>query len=356
MDMPKVSIIILNWNGWEDTIECLESLYQITYPNYEVIVVDNGSKDSSVKKIKEYCHGQMKVQSKFFIYNPNNKPIKIIEYTREEAEAGGDKEREFENAPSNKKLTIIKNEKNYGYAEGNNIGIRYALARKYKYVLILNNDTVVHPNVLRPLVTIAERNPSIGGLTPKILFYPDPKRIYFAGGRLNSYRTRSAMYGYGKLDGPQFQKTSLTGNLTGAAMLIPSRIFMEVGLFDPQFFLIGEDTDLVTRIIESGYRLIYVPESVVFHKGSASFGGHGSPLSQFFIYRNKIIYARKHCDTVRFAAFLILLGLWRLPTFIAFCLVTGKRNNVRAAMRGLLWHLRPEGRIPDNQMITLLKE
>lgn len=115
---PKVSIIILNWNGWEDTIECLESLYQITYPNYDVIVVDNCSKDESIEKIKEYAEGKIEVESKFFAFSDNNKPIKIVEYTREEAEAGGWKEKELENVPSNRKLILIKNEKNYGFAGG----------------------------------------------------------------------------------------------------------------------------------------------------------------------------------------------------------------------------------------------
>ena len=114
---PKVSIVILNWNGWEDTIECLESLYQITYPDYDVIVVDNGSEDESVEKIKEYAEGNIVVESKFFEYSSGNKPIKIIEYTREEAEAGGGKEEEIADLPSNRKLIIIKNEKNYGFAE-----------------------------------------------------------------------------------------------------------------------------------------------------------------------------------------------------------------------------------------------
>ena len=106
MISPKVSIIILNWNGWEDTIECLESLYQITYPNYDVIVVDNGSEDDSIEKIKEYAEGKVRVESKFFEYDSRNKPIKIMEYTRGEAEAGGGKEKEIANLPSNRKLII----------------------------------------------------------------------------------------------------------------------------------------------------------------------------------------------------------------------------------------------------------
>ena len=197
---PKVSIIILNWNGWKDTIECLESLYQITYPNYDVIVVDNGSKDSSVKKIKEYCHGQTKVQSKFFIYNPNNKPIKIIEYTGEEVEAGKGKERKLENAPSNKKLTIIKNEKNYGFAEGNNIGIRYALGKGIDYVLLLNNDTVVDQNFLTELVRVAESEEYSGIIGPKLYFYKNKNRIYSVGGRINFWTSEISHIGYNEVD------------------------------------------------------------------------------------------------------------------------------------------------------------
>ncbi len=83
---PKVSVIILNWNGWEDTIECLESLYQIDYPNYDVVLVDNDSKDDSIQRIRNYCEGRIKPESKFYTYNPENKPVKIFEYTKEETE------------------------------------------------------------------------------------------------------------------------------------------------------------------------------------------------------------------------------------------------------------------------------
>jgi len=162
-DYPKVSIIILNWNGWEDTIECLESLYQITYPNYDVIVVDNGSEDESIEKIKEYAEGNIEVESKFFEYSDRDKPIKIIEYKREEAEAGGGKEEDIADLPSNKRMIITKNEKNYGFAEGNNIGMRYALkALNPEYVLLLNNDTVVDKEFLGELVKVWESDEKIG--------------------------------------------------------------------------------------------------------------------------------------------------------------------------------------------------
>ena len=112
--MPRVSIIILNWNGWMNTIECLESIYQITYPNYDVIVVDNGSENDSVEKIKEYAEGGFPVESRFFEYTTGNKPLQYVEYSLEEAETGKRTERAVAHLPSNKKLILIKNGKNFG--------------------------------------------------------------------------------------------------------------------------------------------------------------------------------------------------------------------------------------------------
>lgn len=126
--MDDVAIIILNWNGWKDTIECLKSLNNLNYKNYEVIVVDNGSTDNSVEKIKEYIE---------------NKP----------------------------KFKLIANEKNLGFAGGNNIGIRYALNNEFEYILLLNNDTVVDENFLKPMVELLESSDDIGFVGPKTYFY-----------------------------------------------------------------------------------------------------------------------------------------------------------------------------------------
>ncbi|MCE7698463.1 MAG: glycosyltransferase [Methanobacterium paludis] len=174
-DVPRVAVIILNWNGWEDTIECLESLYQINYPNYQVILVDNASTDDSIQKIKEYCQGTLKPQSKFYTYQTKNKPIKITEYSTEESEAfnGACKTAlpKTELHP-NKNMILIKNTKNYGFAEGNNIGIRYALrSLNQDYTLLLNNDTVVDKNFLTELVKTAESSAEIGVVGPKIYYY-----------------------------------------------------------------------------------------------------------------------------------------------------------------------------------------
>ena len=141
---PNVTVIILNWNGWKDTLECLESLFQIKYSNFEVIVIDNHSQDESIQKITNYCNGRIDVQSQFFQYQTDNKPIEIIEATNSENInlKKSLKDQKIVNFDS-KRLLLIKNDDNYGFAEGTNIGIRFALNNlESSYILLLNNDTV----------------------------------------------------------------------------------------------------------------------------------------------------------------------------------------------------------------------
>ncbi|MBA7695278.1 hypothetical protein ES703_103900 [subsurface metagenome] len=115
MNKPRVSIVVLNWNKWEQVVRCLESLYQITYPNYYVLVVDNGSEDDSVKKIKEWAEGRITIESKFSRYEPKGKPVNYIEYEKREIEAAEDEEEGITSLPANKKLIIMQNDQNYAW-------------------------------------------------------------------------------------------------------------------------------------------------------------------------------------------------------------------------------------------------
>jgi GT2 family glycosyltransferase len=217
---PKVSIIILNWNGWEDTIECLESLYQITYPNYEVIVVDNGSEDESIAKLEIYCEGEIKVES----------------------------EKEIRDLPSNRKLIIIKNEKNYGFAEGNNIGMRYALKAlnlNPDYILLLNNDTVVDKEFLRELAKAGMSYGRIGICGAKLLKMHNPKIIDSTGHILRMGRVVDR--GTRKIDKGQYDnKTDVIGAMA-AACLYKREMLEDIGLFDRSFFTVYEDAELSWR-------------------------------------------------------------------------------------------------------------
>ena len=269
MKRPNVSIIILNWGGWEDTVECLESLYQITYTNYDVILVDNGSKDDSIAKIKEWAKGELKVESKFFEHSSKNKPIKTIEYTREEADTGGGKEKKITDLPSNRKLTIIKNEKNYGFTEGNNIGTRYALKNlNPNYIMLLNNDTVVNPNFLTELVKGAESDPTIGIIGPKI-YLQGTKIIDSAGSLFNNVGICSSR-GNLEEDRGQYDKQEEVPMMTACCCLIRKTILEQTYLFDPDFFLYYEEFDLNIRVRELGYRVVYSPLSIIYHKYSQS--------------------------------------------------------------------------------------
>jgi len=314
MDYPKVSIIILNWNGWKDTIECLESLYQITYPNYDVIVVDNDSKDDSVQRIKEYCEGKIKVESKFFNYNPNNKPIYILEYTREEAEKGGNfrKEKYFSKLPSDRKLRLILNEKNYGFAEGNNIGMKYALkALNPDYILLLNNDTIADNNFLTELVNIAEADKSIGAVGAKVLDYHDPNRIDSFGGWID-------IFGYGGTYNTNSHPKKLA-YIPGVCLLLRSQIIIEYNLLlDKDLFLYHEDLDLGWRIRASGYSLKLAPNAVIYHKGSQTVKKFNIN-SYYYTERNRFIVLLKNLETktiLKLLPLLVLNEIIRIPFWI----------------------------------------
>ncbi|WP_242656389.1 glycosyltransferase [Desulfofundulus thermosubterraneus] len=175
--MPSVFIIILNYNGWQDTVECLESVQRLTYPNYRIVVIDNGSTDGSMEKIKAWAAGELRVESKFFTYDPSTKPVRWIEYDRVTAEAGGlpELEAEIEALPPNRRMVLIQTGANLGYAGGNNVGIRYSINSVSDYIWLLNNDTVVHKSALKTMVDIAEKVLRIGIVGSKILYYVSVK-------------------------------------------------------------------------------------------------------------------------------------------------------------------------------------
>jgi len=298
--ISKVTIIILNWNGWKDTIECLESLYQITYPNYDAIVVDNGSEDESIKKVKAYCNGEIPVESKFFKYDPSNKPIKIIEYTREEAEAGGGKKREITDLPSNRKLIIIKNEKNYGFAEGNNIGIRYALkALNPDYILLLNNDTIVDKEFLWELVKVAESDEEIGILSPVIFSYYNSNKIQFGGReKLNLYMGKVI-----KLAKKQAEQEAIidTEIVIGASMLIKRETLKEIGSLPTEYFLGWEDVDYCIKVSRGGWKLVCVPKAKIWHKGGRTFSKMGLDVTRVKYHtRGQQIIRRKYLSRSKY--------------------------------------------------------
>ena len=232
---PNVAIIILNWNGWEDTIECLESLFQITYPNYKVIVIDNNSTDESIKKIIEYADGDLELQSSFFDYDPSNKPFEITEYTKKESELLKSHE-DYVNLSSNN-LILIKNDKNYGFAEGSNIGIRFALNNlNPDYILLLNNDIVVEKDFLNKLIECAENDENIGIIGPKVYYYDFINKIQVAGAKINLWIGKSYLVGDGEIDKGQYDERKDVDYISGSCFLVKKEVIMKLGLFNAHYY------------------------------------------------------------------------------------------------------------------------
>jgi GT2 family glycosyltransferase len=272
---PKVSVIILNWNGWKDTIECLESLYQIDYPNYDIVLVDNDSKDDSIQRIMDYCKGKLKQKSPFYNYNPKNKPIQIFEYTKEETEKNLQTNKsEYQELPSNKKLILIKNDKNYGFAEGNNIGIRYSLnTLNSHYILLLNNDTVVEKHFLTEMVETGENDDKIAVIGPKTFYYNFNDKtdvLWSVGGTIDLSRYP----GYHDIDLndklPTIKNSKIDVDWISGAVLLIKTDMLPSKLLNSEFFFGCEDVDLCIEMKNKGFKMITNLNAIVWHKAGAS--------------------------------------------------------------------------------------
>ncbi|KUK17262.1 glycosyltransferase family 2 protein [Thermococcus sibiricus] len=322
MRAPRVSIIILNWNGWKDTIECLESVYRITYPNYDVIVVDNGSQDDSVQKIKEYAEGKIRVNSKFFEYNPENKPIKVFEVSEEDAKRGRFNKPLYEKYDVDRRMILIKNKKNYGFAGGNNVGIKFALSvLNPDYVLLLNNDVIVDRDFLNTMLSVCKKNDKIG----------------IVGLKSYTYRTNK-LRRLPKAIGVLEPNVIETEYVEGSCFLIKSDVLRDVGLFDTRYFLYYEETDLCARARREGYRVVFVLNSRIWHKVGAS---RPSTTFIYFITRNWFLFVQKNYSKTRlilsFGYYMTITVPRRVYTYL---IKHRSREEFKSFLRGFLEGLR----------------
>jgi GT2 family glycosyltransferase len=308
-----VVIVILNWNGWKDTVECLESLYQNNYHNYGIIVVDNDSVDGSVDRIKDYCTGEIEVKSPFFRYNPYNKPIKILEINSNE-------NNRIDNFEFSSKLILIRNNKNVGFAEGNNIGIRYALNNlNSDYILLLNNDTVVDKEFLVEMLKVSESDDEIGIVGPKIYYYDEPNRIWFARGKISWKFCRGLNIGHNELDVGQYEKITEIEYASGCAFLIKKEVVDRVGLLDKRFFLYFEEIDWTLRVSKLGYQSVFVPKGKVWHKISKSGGGIKEKVGLYYITKNRWLLMKRWAKKTDFLFFIVYqaVGALIFPVFFS---------------------------------------
>lgn len=273
MDKLKVSVVILNYNGLKNTLECVESIKKQDYSKnlLEIIVIDNNSEDGSQEAL-----------------------------------------------PKIKGINFIQNYSNLGYAGGNNIGIKKALVRKANFILILNNDTVAEKSLISNLIE-SSKNGDI--VSPKIYFakgYEFHKKykenqlgkvIWSAGAKIDWNNILGIHIGVDEVDTGQFAKSKRIDFATGAAMLIKKEVFEKIGLFNEKYFLYLEDMDFCVRAQRSKFKIIYSPKSILWHKNAGSSGGSGSKLQDYFISRNRLLFAFKYAKLkTKFAVFRQILS------------------------------------------------
>jgi GT2 family glycosyltransferase len=265
---PKVLTVLLNWNGWQDTLECVRSLQNITYPNQVIVIVDNGSVGDDVQILR----------------------------------------RELGNS-----CRIIQNERNDGYCEGNNVGMRYALAEGADYILILNNDTVVAPDFLSRLVAVAEADPEIGVVTPSICLYDEPERMAYPRvidrWPLMVHVHLGLFFQF--LKAKRLEKATTIRLLDGCCFLVKREVLEVTGLFDPDYFMGGGSGDLGKLAMDLGCRIVAVPEAMIWAKVARSFGDRqqGALAYAYWAPRSEILFARKHLAWPHYLLFVTLLPL-----------------------------------------------
>jgi len=269
----RVSIIILNWNSFDATMECLKSLRNLDYRNFEVVVVDNGSVDSSAEKLGE-------------------------------------------SAPE---IRLIKSQTNLGFAAGCNVGIRDVLSRGADYVLLLNNDTVVAPDFLSRLMEVAESDAKIGLLNPKMYFFDRPDRLQYAGGVHKFWRLFPQTIGLRQRDDGRYDQVREVSFLSGTALLMKAEVIRRVGVLEEVYFHFYEDIEWSLRAVRAGFKGMYVPKAVIWHKEHyATEKGQRNGFIEFYLARNNIIFARKHLPLRLWPVKMPFFGAWMVYRTLVF--------------------------------------
>jgi len=288
--LPKTAIIVLNWNGLADTCECLNSLRTITYPNRDIIVVDNGSSGDDAQVLQE----------------------RFSDF-----------------------IGMIVSPENLGFAGGCNLGIRQALALGADYVLLLNNDVTVDPSFLAEMVRAAEELPDAAALCPKVYFYDRPTVICSTGGRVHPWVGAARQVGRGEEDRGQYDRIAVRDYADGACMLIKREALARVGLLDEEYFAYWEETDWCARASEAGYRSYYVPTARVWHKTARS---QAPDNNYYFLFRrNAFLFLRKRKTPLHLLSALLLYLFVLGP----FYLIRHPRaiRRLPGEARAFLWHL-----------------
>lgn len=336
---PVIVTILVNWNGFDDTVECLASLLESDYPNQFVVVVDNGSKDDSFSKMAFWAERYLRRPNKTgrhieCVLEAENESVPFVTLNSDDVARG-------RGWDSGAQLILIDAKRNCGFAGGVNIGIRFALTNSaVRYVWVLNNDTVAAGDCLSQMESRIRDERGAGMCGSRILFYWQPDRVQVLGGaRFCPWTGTSRLIGNRQsaslaVDAREVERS--LDHLSGASILVSRSFLQDVGLMDEDYFLYYEEMDWAIRG-KGRYRLVYADDAVVYHKEGASIGSSHhrakrSPLSSFFLVRSRLRFTRKFFP-------------WALPSVLMYsvlvalrALFEGRREQARAmfaALRGL---------------------
>lgn len=283
--MPNVGIVISNYNGWQDTVQCLESLQKQTYRNFEIILLDDASTNDSVQQLQKH----------------------LTENT-----------------------VFLPQEANSGFAAVNNVGMRRALADGCDWVLLLNNDTVVAPDFLE---TLLRETPARAVSCPKMLFLDPPDEIWFAGGELDRATGKVKHLGGHEKDGPAFAEKKQVSFITFCCVLLPRQVVEEVGFLDETLFMYCEDVDYCIRLADAGVPLWFLPDARIWHKAGGSAGGM---LSVYYITRNTLYLTCKGKSALQIRARTLPVLLSGAARYALTKLLGRKKGRSYGAFRGAL--------------------
>ncbi|NVK42263.1 MAG: glycosyltransferase family 2 protein [Oceanospirillaceae bacterium] len=297
MKNPSVAIIIINWNSFKYTDDCLVSLEELDYDSFEIVIVDNASTDNSLAKLK----------SKYSC------------------------------------LHYIENKDNLGFTGGNNEGILYALNRGFEYLLLLNNDTIVCPDFLSILIDTIKQDTTIAAVQPKIFYNYDRSILWNAGGRYIPAISHTVVDGDGKRDSEKFSKQKEVDWITGCAFLVRTSVVKEVGMLNDLFFYgCYDDVEWSLRMRGAGYRLMFCPNSIIYHDVAVASkneleGSEGflKPYFHYLVNRNHWILIRLNSKHLFFVTS-VLFQLVKFLAFVTYFTVRNRRRKLKAAVHGFI--------------------
>lgn len=299
MSYPKVYIVVLNYNSWKDTVECIESLFKLDFKNFQIILVDNNSTDDSIERLKAWISGAESVSLErnkllqHFSLPEKQKPISCLYNPSDEVQNNEQAE-----------IVFLSSDINLGYAGGNNLGIRYGLRQKdADYFWVLNNDTVVPPDSLSNLVNYFDalklegKKPGILG--SKLRFYDKPDMLQGVGAVFNKWTSKIKQVGTFETDEGQYDgHHTKVDFVIGASVFVSRELVENAGLMAEEYFLYNEEIDWCYKAKEQGFTVSYAPQSIVYHKQGASTKNHVKSKKKnmnamFYQFRNIILFYRK---------------------------------------------------------------